>query len=125
MSPDTAAQLQHRHQRDLGGRHASCQEIIEELPAGLVVAGMPAALEQMRQDDVIGGMPCAPHVCNELHRLLKVVLVHEGLDEHRVSDDVGPSTTFALHLLAELQGLRQAFGLDQPLTTCVYITVPT
>mmetsp|Transcript_13384 Transcript_13384/g.39089 ORF Transcript_13384/g.39089 Transcript_13384/m.39089 type:complete len:522 (+) Transcript_13384:580-2145(+) len=108
-------QLQHRDERELRGLDARGQQVLEELLAERVVAGVAAALKEVREDDVVRAVARHVHVLDEPQGALKLVLVHERLDQDGVGDYVGVRAIAAPHLVIEFQGLRQAVGADQAL----------
>mmetsp|Transcript_49610 Transcript_49610/g.128719 ORF Transcript_49610/g.128719 Transcript_49610/m.128719 type:complete len:338 (+) Transcript_49610:528-1541(+) len=103
-------EFEHRDERDLRGPQATADQLREEPLPQRVVARVAAALEEVRQDDVVWAEASGLQVFEQLQRLLQVVLVHERPDHHGGRRDVRGRQAVRLHVVVELHGLREATG---------------
>mmetsp|Transcript_16790 Transcript_16790/g.48768 ORF Transcript_16790/g.48768 Transcript_16790/m.48768 type:complete len:252 (+) Transcript_16790:746-1501(+) len=74
---------------------------------------MPAPLEQVRDDDIVRLVAGRLHVLQQLQGPLEIMPVDQGLDQHRVRDDVRSFAVAGLHLAVQFQGLVDAVGSEQ------------
>mmetsp|Transcript_94271 Transcript_94271/g.266208 ORF Transcript_94271/g.266208 Transcript_94271/m.266208 type:complete len:218 (-) Transcript_94271:586-1239(-) len=111
----SAMKLQHRYERELRRLYAGLQQLRQKSFSECMVPGVQAALQEVREDDVVGHQLNLLHVLQQIQRPVNVVLVHEGLYEHRIRHDVWMSMIPALHFFVQLQRLGDAIHTHQAL----------
>mmetsp|Transcript_134114 Transcript_134114/g.286778 ORF Transcript_134114/g.286778 Transcript_134114/m.286778 type:complete len:427 (-) Transcript_134114:280-1560(-) len=78
-----------------------------------MVASVPATLQQVGENDIVGGKSCSDHVILQGQSAIQIMLINECLDQQRICYDVGTPCLIALHVLIEIQRLRQAVPLHE------------
>merc|ERR1719215_6257 len=78
-----------------------------------MITCMPAALEKVCQYYVVWAVAGTFHVLDKTQRSVKVMLIHQCLDQDRVSHDVRSGAFSTLHLIIELKRLWQAACTDK------------